>query len=226
MDRDKQLHPTEKVPSIQRSRGLYDRSLPPTKPASWPERLRERCLERGSPNHSSMHSNLSVNSKPKNMLLMIRNGDRPSQSLRAETRGLDSKSDSFLVTVTHGRLTLKESHFYHIRQTNIEESDPGSPTVNNQRPSSTNSFHPPPKVQPRQTCTYKSREKKTGMHDGHPRRVVSCRILQSPGKSPNTPLLPEENTPDIEQSNQWSSDQVQWISRTNFHESIAIGQLE
>ena len=44
----------------------------------------------------------TVNSKPKNMLLMIRNGDRPSQSLRAETRGLDSKSDSFLVTVTHG----------------------------------------------------------------------------------------------------------------------------
>ena len=31
------------------------------------------------------------------------------------------------------------------------------------------------------------------------RRVVSCRILQSPGKSPNTSLLPEENTPDIEQ---------------------------
>ena len=47
---------------------------------------------------------------------MIRNGDRPSQSLRAKTRGLDSKSDSFPVTVTHGlnlgcpgRPTLKES---------------------------------------------------------------------------------------------------------------------
>ena len=56
--------------------------------------------------------------------------------------------------------------------------------------------------------------------------MVSCRILQSPGKSPNTSLLPEENTPDIEQSNQWNSDQVQWTSMMNFHESITMGQLE
>ena len=138
---------------------------------------------------------------------MIRNGDRPSQSLRAETRGLDSKSDSFPVTVTHG---LKRG-CRGSRQTDIERI-----TI----PSSTNSFHHPHAVQPRQTCTYKSREKKTGMHDGHPRRVVSCRILQSPGKSPNTSLLPEENTPDIEQTN--GALTVQWTS--NFHESITRGR--
>ena len=154
MDRDKQLHPPEKVPSIQRSRGCPINLFPQTKPATCTERLRERCLERGSPNHSSMHSNLSVNSKPKNMLLMIRNGDRPSQSLRAETRGLDSKSDSFPVTVTHG---LKRG-CRGSRQTDIERI-----TI----PSSTNSFHHPHAVQPRQTCTYQ-RQEKTGKHDRHP----------------------------------------------------------
>ena len=61
------------------------------------------------------------------------------------------------------------------------------------------------------------------MHDGlpmwfHTRGVVSCRILQSPGKSPNTSLLPEENTPDIEQKTNGALT-VQWTSMTNFHES-------
>ena len=154
-----------------------------------------------------MHSNLLVNSKPKNMLLMIRNGDRPSQSLRAETRGLDSKSDSFPVTVTHG---LKRG-CRGSRQTNIERI-----TI----PSSTNHSHERrtgPFIKKRQVCT-------TGIPCGSilvTRRVVSCRILQSPGKSPNTSLLPE-NTPVIEQSDEWSSDQVQWIS--NFHESITRGR--
>ena len=134
MDRDKQLHPTEKVSSIQRSRGCPINLIPQTKPASGPERLRERCLERGSPNHSSMHSNLpmhsnlAVNSKPKNMLLMIRNGDRPSQSLRAETRGLDSNPrPEPSGAVGPGRPTLKESQ-YHRRPINPtkDEQDPSS----------------------------------------------------------------------------------------------------
>ena len=60
----------------------------------------------------------------------------------------------FPVTVTHG---LKLGRSWS-RQTNIERI-----TI----PSSTNSFHHPHAVQPRQTCTYKSREK-TGMHDGNP----------------------------------------------------------
>ena len=163
-------------------------------------RASQREMPRTGKSKPLIHALQLVNSKPKNMLLMIRNGDRPSQSLRAETRGLDSKIGLFSCH-SNPRPTDIERITSIIRQTNIEESALGSPTVNNQRPSSTNSFHHPHAVQPRQTCTYKSREK-TGRHDGHPRRVVSCRILQSPGKSPKTPLLPEENTPDIEQSNQ------------------------
>ena len=106
----------------------------------------------------------------------------------------------FPVTVTHG---LKLGRSWS-RQTNSEESDP-----THQRPSSTNSFHHPYEVEPTQTCTYKSREK-TGMHDGNPmwfhtrRVVVSCRILQSPGKSPNT--SPSKKTRPISNKYQWSSD--------------------
>ena len=155
-----------------------------------------------------MHSNLSVNSKPKKkrMLLMIRNGDRPSQ--RGFARGLDSnpRPEPRGAAAGPGRPTLKESHPTH------------------QIPSSTSSVYPPHAIQPRQTCTYKSRKRQVGTTGlpmwFHTRGVVSCRILQSPGKSPNTSLLPEENTPDIEQTN--GALTVQWSS--NFHESITRGR--
>ena len=89
---------------------------------------------------------------------MIRNGDRPSQSLRAKTRGLDSNLGLFSCHSNPRPETLGRSSWY--RQTDIER------ITNNphQRPSSTNSFHHPHAVQPGQTCTYK-RRKKTGRHD-------------------------------------------------------------
>ena len=77
----------------------------------------ERGLERGSPNHSHPCTPTCELQAKKNMLLMIRNGDRPSQSLRVETRGLDSKIGLFSCHSNPrpeprgcpGRPTLKES---------------------------------------------------------------------------------------------------------------------
>ena len=126
------------MPSTQRRRGFPIYHIH-RRNQRHEQSVSERCLERGSPNHSSMHSNLSVNSKPK-MLLMIKWRSSISEGLV----GL------FPVAVTHG---LKLGCSWS-RQTNSEESDP-----THQRPSSTNSFHGPHEVEPTQTCTYKSRQR-------------------------------------------------------------------
>ena len=130
-------------------------------------------------------------SKPLNHALQLAHALQLVRELQAKKNAADDKEwrssiseglvALFPVAVTHG---LKLGRSWS-RQTNIEESDP-----THQIPSSTNSFHHPHEVEPTQTRPYKPRDK-TGMHDGNPtwfhtRRVVSCRILQSPGKSPNT----------------------------------------
>ena len=119
-----------------------------------------------------MHSNLPVNSKPKKHAA----DDKEWRSSISE--GLVAL---FPVAVTHG---LKLGRSWS-RQTNSEESIP-----THQRPSSTNSLHHPYEVEPTQTWPFK-RKDRYARRESHvvpydTRRVVSCRILQSPGKSPNT----------------------------------------
>ena len=141
-----------------------------------------------------MNSNLPVNSKPKNMLLMIK--------WRSSISELEGSSGLFPVTVTHG---LKLGRSWS-RQTNSEESDPTQ-----QRPSSTNSFHRPRthEVEPTHTCTYK-RRKKTGMHDGNPMWFHTTQgggfvqDLAKPRKI--SPYLSSKKTRPISNKYQWSSD--------------------
>ena len=116
---------------------------------------------------------------------MIRNGDRPSQ--RGLPRDLDSnpRPEPRGAAAGPGRPTLKESHRRPIASILHPKYSQDKPV--------------PTKVEKRQVCT-------TGFPWGFPARgVVSCRILQSPGKSPNTSLLPEEKHA-RSRTNQWSSD--------------------
>ena len=144
-------------------------------------RASQREMPRTGKSKPLIHALQLVNSKPK-MLLMIRNGDRPSQ--RGFTRGLDSNPRP---------------------EPRGAAADPGRPTVKNHIPSSTNSFHHPHAIQPRQTCTYKSRKRQvctTGLPCGSIPlqggwfRAGSCKAQEN---LPIPFLLPEENTPDIEQ---------------------------
>ena len=136
-----------------------------------------------------------------------------------EWRSSISELEGCLATETHG---LKLGRSWS-RQTNIEESDP-----THQRPSSTNHFHHPREVEPTQTCTYKSREK-TGMHDGNPMWFHTShqeggfvQDLAKPRKI--SQYLSSQKTRLISNKDQWSSDQVQWTSMMNFHESITRGR--
>ena len=129
---------------------------------------------------------------------MMENGDRPSQ--RGLTRGLDSNPRP---------------------EPRGAAAGPGRPTLKNQIQPTRYHRRPIASIIHMQYRTL--HKEKTCMHDGlpmwfHTRGVVSCRILQSPGKSPNTSLLPEENTPDIEQKTNGALT-VQWTSMMNFHES-------
>ena len=50
--------------------------------------------------------------------------------------------------------------------------------------------------------------------------------LAKPRKISQDLLSFQKKTRPISNKNQWSSDQVQWTSMMDFHESIAMGQLE
>ena len=172
MDRDRQLRPTEKVSTYDAKEAEGSPSITSTDETSVMNRASQRDASNGEVQTTQrpMHSNFSVNSKPK-MLLMIKWRLSISEGLFA----------LFPVAVTHG-LKLGRSLS---RQTNSEESIP-----THQRPSSTNSFHHPYEVEPTQTWPFK-RKDRYARRESHvvpydTRRVVSCRILQSPGKSPNT----------------------------------------
>ena len=136
-----------------------------------------------------MHSNLSVNSKPKNMLLMIK--------WRSSISELEDSSDC-LATVTHG-LKLKRSWS---RQTNSDDPI-------HQRPSSTNSFHRPHEVQPTQTCTYKSRQRQV-CTTGNPccsKPHKEGGFVQDLAKPRKISLyLSSKTTRPISNKYQWSSD--------------------
>ena len=165
----------------------------------------ERCLERGSPNHSVHELQLTRELQAKkNMLLMIKWRSSISEGLV----GL------FPVAVTHG---LKLGRSWS-RQTHSEESDPA-----HQRPSSTNSFHHPLKTRSRANSNLylqTSRKDRYARRESHVvpyyTMVVSCRILQSPGKSPHTcPPIKHARY----RTNTNGALTGQWTSMTNFHES-------